>query len=994
MGLDRGERIKELFLAALAQERDRRSSFLAKACAGQDSLRREIEGLLEEYERAGALEQTTLAVDVPTRDATRPAFSPHDVISGRFEVIRLIGKGGMGEVYEAQDLELRVRVALKAIRPEISSDPVTISRFRHEIQLARKVTHPNVCRIFDVEHDRLSSGLEITFLTMELLEGETLAAHLRRRVSLPTEEALLLVEQMVEALRAAHDARVIHRDFKPSNVILVPADAKIRAVVTDFGLARAIEPMGRETISGLLTTPEQLVGTPPYMAPEQLEGGEATPATDLYALGLVMYEMVTGKLPFSSRSGLGQILWRLKGLPPSPKLYSPNLDPRWESVIMRCLQTTPAFRFQDAREVMRALRGAPEIGVDPSARVSGDSVGAAEASPVLTMRHRRFARTLRWALLGAAALLIAVLIPFLWRRREPSKTLELEPLTADGGMTWDPTLSADGKTLAYSSDRDGPGNLNIWVQNVASGSVVQVTHGKVDNVTPALSPDGSLVAYRSEGNGGGIYIAPVYGGYERLVARFGRNPRFSPDGAQIAYWSGESHNIYDRFVPGGRIYVVSSQGGAPRQIQPSFLDARYPTWGADGEHIMFQGSRASSATFQEASDWWVSSLDGRDAVRTGAFEILRRERIELYGCPFFWSRGTVLFSGWKVYGTSLWQLPISTGRWKARGPVRLLTSGTLDEVSPWLSPSGRLVLASQNASVNIWSFAPSKDGATGEGSLKRITFASGVDLRPSISSNARRLVFSRRLGEVWKVWFKDIEKGQEISLPIPGKSTALISADGSKVAYSIAREGKHPIYVMPIAGGSPEQVCDDCGELSDWSHDGQRFLYSLGVPATVGLLNLSSGRRTQLIARSNTILDQARFSPDGNWVAFVSRTDDEHSQIQVVQLEKGGTGVQRQWISLTDGLFRDLRPTWSARGDSLLLYSNRDGFYCVWQLKLDPATKQPRSELTPFRHFHYARLSPMDLSRPAISLALGGDTVVLNLAEITSNIFTAELPEP
>jgi eukaryotic-like serine/threonine-protein kinase len=993
--MDRGELIKKIFLAALAQERERRPSFLAKACAGQESLRREVEALLAGYEGGGGvLEQTTLAVDEPTRGGTRPTFSPNDVISGRFKVIRLIGKGGMGEVYEAQDLELRVRVALKAIRPEISSDPVTISRFRHEIQLARKVTHSNVCRIFDLGHHRLSSGVEITFLTMELLEGETLAAHLHRQVRLPTEEALPLVEQMVGALAAAHAARVIHRDFKPSNVILVPSDTKIRAVVTDFGLARAIEPIASETISGLLTTPEQLVGTPPYMAPEQLEGCEATPATDLYALGLVMYEMVTGKLPFSSRSGLGQILWRLKGLPPSPKQHWPDLDPRWESAIMRCLQTAPASRFQEARDVMKALRGAPETGAVPLPRALGDSVSKAEALPALAVRRRPLARILVWALLGAVALSIAALIPFFWKRQKPSKTLELEAMTADGGLTWDPSLSADGKTLAYSSDRDGPGNLNIWIQNVASGSTVQVTHSQVDNVAPALSPDGSLVAYRSEGNGGGIYISPVYGGYERLLATFGRNPRFSPDGTQIVYWVGEEHNIDGRFVPGGRIYVVSSQGGAPRQIQPSFADARYPTWGPDGERLMFQGSRAGSGTFQEASDWWVSPLDGRDAVGTGAFEVLRRERIELYGCPFYWSGGTVVFSGRKVYGTSLWQLPISTRDWKATGPVRRLTSGTLDDVSPWLSPGGRLVLASQNASVNIWSLARSKDGATSEDSLKRVTLASGVDILPSISSDGRSLVFHRRLGGLSKVWFKDIERGQEMSLPIPGKSTPLISADGSRVAYSILRDGKHAIYVMPIAGGSPELVCDDCGELSDWSHDGLRFLYSLGMPATVGLLNVTSGRKTNLIARSNYILDQARFSPDGKWVAFVSRTEDEHSQIQVVHLEEGGTGLQGQWISLTDGLFRDLRPTWSARGDSLLLYSNRDGFYCVWQLKLDPATKQPRSELRAVRHFHYARLSPIHLSRPVMDLALGGNTVLLNLAEVTGNIFTAELPEP
>jgi eukaryotic-like serine/threonine-protein kinase len=235
----------------------------------------------------------------------------------------------MGEVYEAEDQELRVHVALKTVRSNIASEPRTLSRFKQEVQLARRVTHPNVCRIFDIERHEPEAGSgesAVTLLTMELLEGGTLADYLRRRGRLTPEEALPLICQMAEGLAAAHRAGVIHRDFKPSNVILVPQKAKgdcsseesppkedrrpssqavaaplefsldaVRAVITDFGLARAVARSSElELASSSLTGTGQVIGTPHYMAPEQLEGREATAATDIYALGLVAYEMIAG----------------------------------------------------------------------------------------------------------------------------------------------------------------------------------------------------------------------------------------------------------------------------------------------------------------------------------------------------------------------------------------------------------------------------------------------------------------------------------------------------------------------------------------------------------------------------------------------------------------------------------------------------------------------------------------------------------------------------
>lgn len=214
----------------------------------------------------------------------------------------------MGEVYEAEDGDLRERVALKTVHPSVASEEGAIDRFKREIHLARKVTHPNVCRIFDVGYHAEADRTPIVFLTMELLEGETLSARLRRRGRLPVEEALPIARQSATALAAAHAAGVVHRDFKCENVFLVPRGESERVVVTDFGIARG----GSDDAFGLtLTSAGGVVGTPAYMAPEQVAGETVTPAVDQYALGIVLFEMVTGDLPFKGETPISTAAKRL-----------------------------------------------------------------------------------------------------------------------------------------------------------------------------------------------------------------------------------------------------------------------------------------------------------------------------------------------------------------------------------------------------------------------------------------------------------------------------------------------------------------------------------------------------------------------------------------------------------------------------------------------------------------------------------------------------------
>jgi eukaryotic-like serine/threonine-protein kinase len=319
----------------------------------------------------------------PDADVTRTArvvltFEVGELLCDRFRVTRFIARGGMGELYEAEDLELGERVALKTIRPEIALDDRAHQRFLREVQLARKITHSNICRIFDLfHHQRADDGSErptsATFVTMELLDGETLRDRLRRVGRMTLEEARPLITQMADALGAAHAAGVVHRDFKSSNVMLLgggpdnSGGVPSRAVVTDFGLAYRLDDSASSGSS--ITRVGDLVGTPEYMAPEQIEGHAVTPATDVYALGLVVYEMLTGERPFTGTTPMAVAITRLSTPPKPPRAIERSIPVEWDRLIMRCLAKDAAERFATAEAVAHALNApVPSRLLRPSGR--------------------------------------------------------------------------------------------------------------------------------------------------------------------------------------------------------------------------------------------------------------------------------------------------------------------------------------------------------------------------------------------------------------------------------------------------------------------------------------------------------------------------------------------------------------------------------------------------------------------------------------------------
>jgi serine/threonine protein kinase/ABC-type transporter MlaC component len=325
---ERYARVKELFLAVCEQEPDTGARFLDEACGSDAELRREVEALV------ACCDGATTGSGGEARSPPMVPLQTGDVFAERYRIVSHLGEGGMGEVYRTDDLTLGVPVALKLLR---STGPRNLERLRSEVRLAREVSHSAVCRVFDVGE---ADGRH--FLTMEYIEGEDLAIHLRRMGRLPAPKVLELSRELCAGLAAAHERGILHRDLKPANIMV---DARGHARITDFGIAISVD------------RPDHLrIGTPAYMAPEQLAGGEVTEQTDLYSLGVLLYELVTGRLPFQATTLQDQFGQRPGGHPEPPSSLVTGIDPRLERLILQALAKRPEDRPASAQAMAAALQ--------------------------------------------------------------------------------------------------------------------------------------------------------------------------------------------------------------------------------------------------------------------------------------------------------------------------------------------------------------------------------------------------------------------------------------------------------------------------------------------------------------------------------------------------------------------------------------------------------------------------------------------------------------
>jgi Tol biopolymer transport system component len=947
---DRWQKVKRITADALERAEGDRALYVEAEVEGDEDLRKEVLRLISGCENAepNFLSQHPWSARAVLEDIESggTSFLPGQVVCNRFEVVRFINTGGMGEVYEAWDTELRENVALKTIRPEIAAYPRIIESFKHEVKQARRISHRNICRVYDLFCHETADSRRVWFLTMELLSGPTLREHLSRTGRLELERALPLIEQMVAGLQSAHDLGIVHKDFKSNNVMLVDTgQGGVRVVITDFGLALQLSSFGASEA----TSPG--IGTPDYMAPEQKAGGEVGFAADQYSLGVVMYEICTGVLP--PRDARGVLAADAASLP-----RGRGAEARWETVIRRCLEVRPEDRFASVGEIVPAL--APK-----------------RARP--SSRWRIVAIASALALAGSA-----VLLALAAGRR--GRLENLVQLTSGQDLSEGPSFSRDGRMIAYYSDRAEPGNLDIWVQDLASGTARRVTTDRAEDVDPSLSPDGKMVAFRSERNGGGIYLAGTNGEGERLLIREGRSPRFSPDGGRIAFWIGDK----DPNQASGRLFWVPVAGGVPQPLAADSKYARQPVWSPDGRSVLFTGCQEANQPAQACAEWWVANMDGR-LFNTHALAAVHAEGVWPIGAAGAWQGNTLLFSGMRGSARGLWEVTISGREKRVVGRPRPLTSGEDKEYSPALTPGGKIAFGRISFSMHVWRVGNALSGANRK--AEKVTDDAEADYCPYISPNGRWLAFGRLETNGSSIWVKDMASGKETRAYSSGRLelNPLVDETGRTLVFE-ERDKEIPSIWIAAKGSAARRLCTNCGGTTGWFDGNRAIVYSAGLFSKLMIMDAGTGAQRELLGQPGSTLGDGNWSAENQFLLFTaSSSDGLRRQIFAVGLP-AATGIPSgPRVPITPASESSWRPRWSGDGKSVFYLSTRDGFACIWARRFDVSSGQPVGEPFEVAPYHNQRFSPNQATPRSFNLSVAGNSIYLSPAETTSTLWTGTL---
>ena len=601
---------------------------------------------------------------------------------------------------------------------------------------------------------------------------------------------------------------------------------------------------------------------------------------------------------------------------------------------------------------------------------------------------------------GFACVLVAIALALWFGPHASGPAPPLRRLTSDVGLTFQPSISRDGKLLAYSSDRGGLGDLDIWVQQVSGGTPLRLTDNPADDVDPAFSPDGETIAYRAEGAEDGIFLVPALGGHPMLLARGGYRPRFSPDGTHIAYWTGE------RMFRAAKIFIVPTSGGNPVPFVADFPYAAYPIWSSDGRYIAFVGSRSQQVREESNTDdwdWWIAPAAGGPATRLLARQSFAQQGLEPPETgtshhrivPDGWTdSGYILCSARRGEQTNVWRLRVSTRTRQISGPAEQLSFGVGREDHPSVAADGGLVFSVLTHRSDVWALPIDANTAQLRGPIVRLTSGEGSSSRPTVAQHGDRLAFlSDRSGNL-DVWVKDLKTGAETALTATAQDevSPLLSPDGSEVAFGYAPPLQESIWLIPFSGGSSKQICSDCGEPRAWLPDGTGLLYQKLSQGEylIGRLD-RSGHTAPLLHSSESALFSPSVSRDGKWLAVIVRTPPNDNRVTVVPLHHG-TAAQPDWISVTEPGPWVNKPRWSPNGNLLYYISDRDGFKCIWVNRLDPVTKEPVDAPKAVMHFHTGN-SSLDTAY-GLELSVADDKLVVDLGESSGNIWLAPAVRP
>ncbi len=766
---------------------------------------------------------------------------------GPYEVLAPLGAGGMGEVYRARDARLGRDVAVKVLPASVSADPARRRRFEHEARATGLLNHPNILVVHDVgDHEGAP------YLVTELLEGETLRERLRAAV-LPVHKAIDYALQAARGLAAAHCKGIIHRDLKPEN-LFVTKDGVVK--ILDFGLARqTVVGDEEDTHSPTLTRdtgPGVVLGTVAYMSPEQARGETVDHRSDLFALGSVLYEMLSGQRAFQKDTAAETMTAILREDPPPAVAPGRSILPPLDRIVRHCLEKKPEQRFQSANDLAFDLQG--------SLALSGLESGS---MPVAAGGWRRRLVPAAGLLAAGCALGAAVV----WSLRPaPTEPVRVRPLTFSG-QDGEPSASPDGRLVAFTSTRDSVSK--IWVKQL-SGGEAPLTSGP--DRRPRFSPDGSSVLFlRGEGSTLAAYRVPLVGGEPHKVLDDVAEADWSPDGRRIAF-------VRFRAVSGRPEYVLglADVQGSRQTVLASVRDffLLHLRWSPDGR------------TIAVIKSVWVGFLPGDEIwlvdAATGNVRVLPMERGDRPLCGLAWSgraKAIVLGEADHIMGDTAGALARVVRKDLASGRERTLFWAS--ELFPMLGASklyasfdvlgpGRLVFDENALRLNL------VESSLGPGTLLRagrvLTVGSSKDRQPAYSPDGKRIVFSSNRSGNADLWVLEISDGALWQLtddPAQDWDPAF-TPDGKHVLWSSDRSGNLEIWIANADGSGARQLSRDGidAENPTATRDGAWIVYASGNPAKKGIWKIrpDSSEATPLVPGP---FSNAEVSPDGRFATFL-----------------------------------------------------------------------------------------------------------------------------
>jgi len=776
-------------------------------------------------------------------------LAPGSIFAGRYQVIEELGQGGMGKVYKVFDKEINAKVALKLLRPDIGMDKNTVERFRNELRSARDISHKNICRMYDLGRE---AGL--FYITMEYVSGEDLRNMIRMSHQLGVGTAILVARQICDGLAETHRHGTIHRDLKPSN-IMIDHEGNVR--IMDFGIARSL---GTGGITGAGT----IIGTPEYMSPEQVEDKDVDRRSDIYSLGIILYEMLTGRVPFEGTTPVAVGMKHKGEAPRDPREVNSQIPESLSRLILKCLEKTREKRYQTADE-LRSELDKIEKGIPIAERVMPKRKGM--TSKEITVKFR-----LKQIVIPAVVLAAVLLVGgyFLFR---PSPELfevkigQTQKVTHDPGLEIDPAISPDGKMIAYAA---GPiGQMSLYVRQIAGGRPIALTEGLPgDSRWPRWSPDGTQISFQYQR---AIYVVPALGGIPKKLVepppgRSALYAAWSPDGKQIGYI--DSGDESDRYV-----MVRPVEGGQPAKIAAG-NDLHSLAWLSDGTKISFVMNNSSFfverlGNIAPCSIWLVPAKGGSPVRVT--------DDKTLNGSPAWMPDGRhLIYMSNEKGGRDAYLLALNASG-KPLGPSLRLTTG-LNAHSISISSAGdRLAYSEFKHTSNIWSIRIPKDGPVSISEARQVTTGSqnieGIDVSP----DGKWLGYDSNLNGNQDIYKMPIGGGEAERLTNDPSDEFLPawSPDGKEIVFYTWRKGNRDLALMMADGSRFQQLTDDPASDSypDWSPDGRQIVFQAQKTGRGELFVLTRkskdagwGEERQLTFDG---ADQpAKWSPDGRWIAY------------------------------------------------------------------------------------------------------------------------------